>query len=174
APPWGAVGSWLTPAGGGRAVTSPATVRGPAGSGTPTGSVTFMDGGILLATAAVRADGTAMVTTSFATAGGHAITASYSGDANFAASSQALTEQVKPATPAITATYSAATGVLTVTGDAQDNTIVVSRDAAGNILVNNGAVAIQGGAGNRRQYARDHDERRPWERHPLPERGQRH
>src|SRR5262249_37189831 len=30
-------------------------------------------------------------------------------------------------------------------GDAQDNTIVVSRDAAGNILVNNGAVAIQGG-----------------------------
>src|SRR5262245_16450781 len=47
--------------------------------------------------------------------------------------------------PAVTATYSAATGVLTVAGDDLDNTIVVSRDAAGTILVNNGAVGIQGG-----------------------------
>src|SRR5262249_2561913 len=45
----------------------------------------------------------------------------------------------------ITTTFSAATGVLTVTGDDLDNTIVVSRDAAGAILVNNGAVTIQGG-----------------------------
>src|SRR5262249_56444134 len=45
----------------------------------------------------------------------------------------------------VTATFSAATGVLTVAGDDLDNTIVVSRDAAGTILVNNGAVAIQGG-----------------------------
>src|SRR5207237_18908 len=35
--------------------------------------------------------------------------------------------------------------VLRVAGDALDNTIVVSRDAAGTILVNDGAVAIQGG-----------------------------
>src|SRR5262249_57470974 len=48
------------------------------------------------------------------------------------------------ATPGVTATLSA-TGVLTVTGDAQDSTIVVSRDAAGTILVNNGAIAIEGG-----------------------------
>src|SRR5689334_3331281 len=48
--------------------------------------------------------------------------------------------------PAITATFSTATGTLSVVGDAQDNTIVVSRDAAGQILVNGGAVAIQGGA----------------------------
>src|SRR5262245_51120800 len=47
--------------------------------------------------------------------------------------------------PSVTATFSAATGVLTVAGDDLDNTIVVSRDAAGTILVNNGAVAIQGG-----------------------------
>src|SRR5262245_10805513 len=45
----------------------------------------------------------------------------------------------------VTSTFSAATGVLTVAGDDLDNTIVVSRDAAGTILVNNGAVAIQGG-----------------------------
>src|SRR5262249_8217304 len=36
-------------------------------------------------------------------------------------------------------------GRLTILGDGQDNTIVVSRDAAGTILVNGGAVAIQGG-----------------------------
>src|SRR5262249_62410348 len=47
--------------------------------------------------------------------------------------------------PAVTATYVAAGGTLQVVGDALDNTVVVSRDAAGNILVNNGAVVIQGG-----------------------------
>ncbi|MEP7112487.1 MAG: calcium-binding protein [Ilumatobacteraceae bacterium] len=36
-------------------------------------------------------------------------------------------------------------GVLTVVGDAQDNSVVISRDAAGRILVNAGAVAINGG-----------------------------
>jgi hypothetical protein len=47
--------------------------------------------------------------------------------------------------PAVTATFFAADAVLSVVGDALDNTIVVSRSAAGTILVNNGAVAIQGG-----------------------------
>jgi Ca2+-binding RTX toxin-like protein len=47
--------------------------------------------------------------------------------------------------PAVTGSFSAAAGVLTVFGDAGNNTIVVSRDAAGRILVNGGAVAIQGG-----------------------------
>src|SRR5262249_38861759 len=45
----------------------------------------------------------------------------------------------------VTATFSASDGRLTILGDAPDNTIVVPRDAAGNILVNNGAIAIQGG-----------------------------
>ena len=38
-----------------------------------------------------------------------------------------------------------ANGVLTETGDALDNTITTSRNAAGTILVNGGAVAVQGG-----------------------------
>jgi Bacterial Ig-like domain (group 3)/RTX calcium-binding nonapeptide repeat (4 copies) len=93
----------------GQAVTFTATVRGPAGTGTPTGTVTFRDGGVVLGTVAVGSDGTARLATSFATAGGHAITAAYSGDANFAASSQALTEQVNaPATPQATTTALAA------------------------------------------------------------------
>ena len=44
---------------------------------------------------------------------------------------------------AITATF--ANGVLTETGDNLDNTITTSRNAAGTILVNGGAVAVQGG-----------------------------
>lgn len=48
-------------------------------------------------------------------------------------------------TPAVVATFSHAAGMLLVLGDAQDNSIVVSRDAAGTLLVNGGAVAIQGG-----------------------------
>ncbi len=47
--------------------------------------------------------------------------------------------------PAITASFSAATGVLSILGDELDNTIVASRNAAGTILVNGGAVQVQGG-----------------------------
>src|SRR5262245_13849879 len=51
--------------------------------------------------------------------------------------------------PAASATFFAADGVLSVgAADPQDetgNVITITRDAAGNILVNNGAVAIQGG-----------------------------
>src|SRR6185437_3704518 len=47
--------------------------------------------------------------------------------------------------PAVTATFSNVSGLLRIVGDDQDNTIVVSRDAGGTILVNAGAIAIQGG-----------------------------
>jgi hypothetical protein len=81
------------------AVTFTATVAAVApGSGTPTGTVTFQDGNVVLGTVAVGAGGTAMLTTSFAAAGGHAITAVYNGDSNFEASRQALTEQVNATT----------------------------------------------------------------------------
>jgi hypothetical protein len=46
---------------------------------------------------------------------------------------------------AISATFSAGTGVLTTTGDNLDNTITTSRNAAGSILINGGAVSVQGG-----------------------------
>ena len=46
---------------------------------------------------------------------------------------------------AVTATFIPSAGILSVFGDAQDNTITVSRDAAGKLLVNGGAVAVQGG-----------------------------
>ena len=46
---------------------------------------------------------------------------------------------------AVTAFFDPAAGVLTELGDNLDNTITTSRNAAGNILINGGAVAIQGG-----------------------------
>jgi Ca2+-binding RTX toxin-like protein len=49
-----------------------------------------------------------------------------------------------PASAATTASFS--NGVLTVNGDSANNSIVVTRDAAGKILINNGAVAVSGGA----------------------------
>ena len=94
-----ALGSSVNPAVTGQAVTFTATVAAVApGAVTPTGTVTFKDGNVVLGTVAVGTGGTATFTTSFAAAGGHAITAVYSGDANFVGSSQALTEQVNAAT----------------------------------------------------------------------------
>ncbi len=48
--------------------------------------------------------------------------------------------------PAITASFSAITGTLSVVGDAQDNVINISQDDDGRIEINNGEVAISGGA----------------------------
>src|SRR5437899_1416003 len=47
--------------------------------------------------------------------------------------------------PAVTATFVPSAGFLTVFGDSVENTITVSRDVAGKILVNGGAVRVNGG-----------------------------
>ncbi len=64
------------------------------------------------------------------------------GHGRFRPQVEALAERVMPA---VTATFSAAGAVLRVVGDALDNTVVVSRDAGGTILVNGGAIEVQGG-----------------------------
>jgi sugar lactone lactonase YvrE len=64
-------------------------------AGTPTGSVSFFDGTTLLATIALSG-GTAAYSTSSLAAGAHSITATYTGDNNFAAStSSAIVETVQ-------------------------------------------------------------------------------
>jgi hypothetical protein len=69
---------------------SPLASRG----GTPTGTVTFMDGTTVLDTETLSG-GTASFTTAALPAGSHAITAAYSGDPDhFASTSAALTQQV--------------------------------------------------------------------------------
>ena len=70
----------------GQSVTFTATVT----PGTPTGSVTFLDGSTALSTSAL-AGGSATFMTSALAAGSHSLTASYGGDTNFAASTSAAT-----------------------------------------------------------------------------------
>jgi hypothetical protein len=65
----------------------------------PTGTVTFKDGNVVLGTATVGAGGKATLSTSFAAAGSHTITAVYGGDGDFTGSSQTVTEQVSTAAP---------------------------------------------------------------------------
>jgi Ca2+-binding RTX toxin-like protein len=86
----------ITPSVYGQAVTFTATVSpATAGAGTPTGCVTFLDGTTTLATVSLSG-GAAMYTTDALVLGSHTITAVYSGDGNFTAStSAALTQTVQ-------------------------------------------------------------------------------
>ena len=100
-----ALRSSLNPAVTGQAVTFTATVAAVApGAGTPTGTVTFKEGNTVLGIVAVGTGGKATFTTSFAAAGGHVITAVYSGSAAFVGSAQSLTEQVNATTHKATTT----------------------------------------------------------------------
>jgi hypothetical protein len=80
----------------GQAVTFTATVRDPSGTGTPTGTVTFFVGTKVVARVTLDANGQASFSRVFSRTGRFTIRAVYSGDANFDASSQSLTEQVNP------------------------------------------------------------------------------
>jgi len=65
------------------------------GSGTPTGTVTFKDGGTAVGTGNVGASGIATFTTAALSSGSHTITAVYGGDSIFAGSTSApLVQQV--------------------------------------------------------------------------------
>jgi hypothetical protein len=66
----------------------------PPGSGTLSGTVTFNDGDVSLATIPVDASGQAVLTTSALAAGSHAITAEYGGTLDFHPSSSAPVTQV--------------------------------------------------------------------------------
>jgi outer membrane autotransporter protein len=68
----------------GQSVTFTATVT--SGGGTPTGTVTFKDGGAVIGTGPLNGLGVATFTISTLAVGSHSITATYSGDANFTAS----------------------------------------------------------------------------------------
>ena len=89
--------SSVNPSDFGQVVTFTATVT--SGAGTPTGTVQFKDNGANLGPAVtLNIGGTAQFTTSTLTVGNHPITADYSGDPNFLASSGTLSggQVVKP------------------------------------------------------------------------------
>jgi hypothetical protein len=76
-------------------VTFTAIVRDPAGTGSPSGTVTCFLGGVAVAKVKLDANGQAHLTGFFTGKGTFTLTAVYSGDAIFAtSSSQSLIEQV--------------------------------------------------------------------------------
>ena len=93
----------------GQSVNFTATVKALApGSGTPTGTVTFLDGSTTLGTATLSSGGKATFTTKSLPVGSYTITASYGGDSNFITStSTALTQTVNQDATKTTVTSSA-------------------------------------------------------------------
>jgi Bacterial Ig-like domain (group 3) len=91
------------PAGLGQPVTFSAHVAAVGtGSGSPTGTVTFLDGTVVLGTAPLGAGGVATFTTSGLGLGNHASSAVYSGDSVFLAStSGVVSEVIDPAAPVV-------------------------------------------------------------------------
>ena len=88
-----------------QSVTFTATVSPASGTGTPTGTVTFSDGGAQIGTATLDSGGTATIATASPLAVGiHAITAAYSGDTAFTASTGSLTQTVNQAATTTTTT----------------------------------------------------------------------
>lgn len=93
-----ALSSSANPSVSGQNATLTATVSGGGAGGTPTGTVTFMDGGSALCTAVPLSGSTATCSTAPLTVGSHSITATYNGDSNFNTStSDALTQVVNKA-----------------------------------------------------------------------------
>jgi parallel beta-helix repeat protein len=90
-----ALASSASPSSLGDAVSFTATVTGAdPGSGLLTGVVTFYDGTTVLGASNLDGTGTATLSTTSLALGSHTITASYSGDINFVASTATLTQQV--------------------------------------------------------------------------------
>ena len=74
-------------------VTFTATVK-PSGSGMPTGTVRFLAGTTQIGATQTVVNGTATLTTTFASAGTYSITAVYSGDSNFSGSTSPVLSQL--------------------------------------------------------------------------------
>ena len=88
----------------GQTVTFTATVSAVApGAGTPTGTVTFVDGGTSIGTGTLSG-GVATFTTSALAVSSHTITTSYGGDGNFNGSSGSLTRNPQVVSKAATST----------------------------------------------------------------------
>ncbi|HSU67730.1 MAG TPA: Ig-like domain repeat protein, partial [Tepidisphaeraceae bacterium] len=103
-----ALATSATPSTFGQSITFTATVSDTT-SGTPSGTITFLDGSTQIGTGTLNGSGVATFITSALTAGSHSITAQYGGDANFASSvSSALAQTINKAATS-TAVASSAT-----------------------------------------------------------------
>jgi hypothetical protein len=97
--------------------TFTAVVKSNAGSGVPTGTVSFLDGTTSLGTGLLDGTGTATFSTGSLAVGAHSITASYAGDANNAASiSGVVTVTVQAAAASFAVSLSPTSGSVSSTG----------------------------------------------------------
>ena len=109
----------------GQSVTFTANVNAACVGGSPTGTVTFSDGGQQLATVALT-NGSASFSTSALIVGGHSITAQYSGDATYASSSSSATDH--PVSLAATAASLATSTTATSFGQTVTFTATLTSD----------------------------------------------
>ena len=136
-----AVASSLNPSAFGQSVTFTATVAVDApGAGSPSGTVSFFDGASLLGSSPLSS-GTATFSTSALAAGTHSITAAYSGDTDFTASTSAtLSQVVNAAATSVTLTAAPDPGVYL---DPETLTATVSPSAAtGTVQFFDGLVSL--------------------------------
>jgi hypothetical protein len=129
----------------GQLVTFTATVTPASGSGTPTGTVSFNDGALTLATATLSS-GQASFATSLLSVGSHSITAVYNGDSNFTGStSVALTQTVNmaPTTTALTSSPSPSVFGQSVTFTAAVSVVAPGAGTpTGTVTFNDGSTAL--------------------------------
>ena len=110
----------------GSSVTFTATITPAAGStGTPSGTVTFLDGATTLGTGTL-ASGVASYSTSALVVGAHSITAVYGGDTNFSGSTSSAVAVTVNVLPVATSTALTASATSAVSGTSITFTAVVS------------------------------------------------
>ena len=108
----------------GDGVTLTATVTvPPPGAGTPTGTVTFADGGTVLGTSPLAPSGQATLSTSGLQVGTHTLVATYGGDGNFLPSTSAPQSQLVRCMTVVTGRVN---GGLTVSGSTCVNDATVN------------------------------------------------
>jgi hypothetical protein len=108
----------------GASVTFNATVTPASGSGTPTGTISFMDGTTTLAMMSLSS-GAASYSSSSLAVGSHSITAVYGGDSNYSGStSSAVSVTVQALTPSFTLGASPSSGSVTAGSSAQSSITV--------------------------------------------------
>jgi hypothetical protein len=106
------------PSGPGQTVTFTAAVTSdPSGGGTPSGMVTFLEGGNVLAQVPLNPNGIASFQTDALSAGEHTITAVYASDTVFAASSDSHIQTVTSSTPMAAQALNLSTRMRVQTGD---------------------------------------------------------
>ncbi|MGA3193907.1 MAG: Ig-like domain repeat protein [Terriglobales bacterium] len=116
----------------GQAVTFKATVT-PQGNGTPTGTVSFLDGSASIGNSPVSG-GVATLTTSSLALGAHSITATYNGDSNWAASTSAALSQ---------SVQGAVVGLSTTNLNFGNQTVGIASAAQNVVVTNQGNIALK-------------------------------